>query len=76
MRPTTKQLTSPESVDRKMLLLLKRKGAQTIEDLTGLTGACWEQVFFSVDRLSRTGKVSLTLVRPCEYRVSVAQSAR
>ena len=76
MRPTTKQLTSPESVDRKMLLLLKRKGAQTIEDLTGLTGACWEQVFFSVDRLSRTGKVSLTLVRPCEYRVSVAQPAR
>jgi hypothetical protein len=76
MRSTRKQPSSPESVDRKMLLLLKRKGAQTIEGLTGLTGVCWEQVFFSVDRLSRTGKVSLTLVRPCEYRVSVAQPVR
>jgi hypothetical protein len=76
MRSTGKQPSSPESVDRKMLLLLKRKGAQTIESLTGLTGVCWEQVFFSVDRLSRTGKVSLTLVRPCEYRVSVAQPVR
>jgi hypothetical protein len=73
MSSTSKQPSSPESVDRKMLLLLKRKGAQTIEGLTGLTGVGWEQVFFSVDRLSRTGKVSLTLVRPCEYRVSVAQ---
>ena len=76
MRTRTKQPSSPESVDRKMLLLLKRKGAQTIEDLTGLTGACWEQVFFSVDRLSRAGKISLTLVRPCEYRVSAVQPVR
>jgi hypothetical protein len=76
MRSTSKQPSSQESVDRKMLLLLKRKGAQTIEGLIGLTGACWEQVFFSVDRLSRTGKVSLTLIRPCEYRVSVAQPVR
>ena len=52
------------------------KGAQTIEGLSDLTGTGWEQVFFPVDRLSRTGKVSLTLVRPCEYRVSVAQPAR
>ncbi|NWF73758.1 MAG: hypothetical protein HXY51_12055 [Nitrospirae bacterium] len=76
MSSTSKQPSSPESVDRKLLLLLKRKGAQTIEALIGLTGVGWEQVFFSVDRLSRTGKVSLTLVRPCEYRVSVAQPAR
>ena len=76
MRSTTKQPSSPASVDRKLLLLLKRKGTQTIEGITGLTGVCWEQVFFSVDRLSRTGKVSLTLVRPCEYRVSVAHPIR
>ena len=71
MRPTIKQLSSSQSVDRKMLLLLRRKGAQTMEDLTTLTGIGWERVFLSVDRLSRTGKVLLTPVRPCEYRVSV-----
>lgn len=45
-----------------------------MEDLTMLTGIGWEQVFLSVDRLSRTGKVSLTPVRPCEYRVSVGHA--
>lgn len=74
MRPTIKQPSSSQSVDRKMLLLLRRKGAQTMEDLTMLTGIGWEQVFLSVDRLSRTGKVSLTHVRPCEYRVSVGHA--
>ena len=56
-----------------MLLLLRRKGAQTIEGLTTLTGIGWGQVFMSVDRLSRTGKVSLTPVFPSEYRVSVGR---
>jgi hypothetical protein len=76
MRPTTKQPSSSQSIDRRMILLLRRKGAQTMEDLVVLTGAEWERVFFSVDRLSRTGKVALTLVRPCEYRVSVAEAVR
>ena len=72
MMPTTKQPSSSSSVDRTVLLLLRRKGAQTIEDLTMLTGIGWGQIFLSVDRLSRTGKVSLTPVYPSEYRVSVA----
>ncbi len=76
MRPTTKQPSSPQSVDRRMLLLLRRNGAQTMEGLAALTGVGWERVFFSVDRLSRTGKISLTLVRSCEYRVSVAGAVR
>jgi hypothetical protein len=54
-----------------MMLILRRKGGQTLESLDSLTGVGWERVFLSVDRLSRKGKVSLTLVRPCEYRVSV-----
>lgn len=54
-----------------MMLILRRKGGLTMEGLAALTGVDWERVFFSVDRLSRMGKVSLTLVRPCEYRVSV-----
>jgi hypothetical protein len=72
MRPTIKQPSDSQSIDRRMILFLRRKGTQTMEDLAALTGVGWEQVFFSVDRLSRMGKVSLTLARPCEYRVSVA----
>ena len=74
MKPTIKQPSSPQSVDRQVLLLLRRKGAQTIEGLTMLTGFEWGQVYLSVDRLSRTGKVSLTPVYPSEYSVSVGRA--
>jgi hypothetical protein len=68
------QPSNSQSVDRKVLLLLRRKGAHTIEGLTMLTGIGWGQVFLSVDRLSRTGKVLLTAVYPSEYRVSVGSA--
>ena len=74
MRPTIKQPSSTLSLDRQVLLLLRRKGAQTIEGLTMLTGIGWGQVFLSVDRLSRTGKVSLTPVYPSEYILSVGRA--
>ena len=64
------QPSNSQSVDRKLLLLLRRKGTQTIDGLTMLTGVGWGQVFLSVDRLSRVGKVLLTAVYPSEYRVS------
>jgi len=76
MKPTITQPSSSQSVDRKMLLLLRRKGAQTIDGLATLTGIGWGQVFLSVDRLSRTGKVLLTAVYPSEYRVSVGRVGR
>ena len=76
MKPTTKQRSNSQSVDRKVLLLLKRNGAQTIEGLTMLTGVGWGQVYVAVDRLSREGKVSLAPVYPNEYRVSVGKAAR
>lgn len=72
MRTQGQPLSTPQSVDRKMLNVLKRKGAQSMEDLPTLTGIGWTQVFMSVDRLSRIGKLSLTPVRPCEYRISIA----
>lgn len=75
MQPTTEQPSSSQSVDQKVLLLLRRNGAQTIEGLTMLTGIGWGQVFLSVDRLSRTGKVALTPVYPSEYRVSIGSVA-
>ena len=72
MRTPSQPLSTPQLVDRKMLNVLKRKGAQSMEALPSLTGIGWAQVFMSVDRLSRIGKLSLTPVRPCEYRISIA----
>ncbi len=72
MRNSSRQPHSLQSVDRTMLQFLKKKGAQNMDDLTTLTGIGWSQVFLAVDRLSRIGRVSLTPVRPCGYRVSIA----
>ena len=72
MRIQGQSTATLSSVDRKMLFVLKRQGAQTMEGLSSLTGIGWAQVFMSVDRLSRIGKLSLTPVRPCEYRISIA----
>jgi len=71
MRTHSQQPTTQQTVDRRMLGVLKKKGAQSLEGLSTLTGIGWAQVFMSVDRLSRVGKVSLTPVRPCEYRISI-----
>ena len=72
MRTYTQQMSTFHPVDRAMLSTLKRRGAQSLEGLSSLTGIGWAQVFLSVDRLSRIGRVSLTPVRPCEYRISIA----
>lgn len=74
MKHTTNQSSGSQSVDRKLLRLLRQKGAQTINVLATSTGFEWGQVFQSVDRLSRSGKVSLTAVYPSEYCVSVRDS--
>jgi hypothetical protein len=71
MRTHSHPPTTPQAVDRRMLGVLKKKGAQSMEGLSTLTGIGWSQVFLSVDRLSRIGKVSLTPVRPCDYRISI-----
>ncbi len=69
---THAQYATSRLVDRTMLSALRRGGAQTMEGLSSLTGIGWTQVFLSVDRLSRIGKVSLNPVKPCEYRISIA----
>jgi hypothetical protein len=71
MRTHSQLPTTPQTVDRRMFGVLKRKCAQSMEDLSTLMGIGWAQVFMSVDRLSRIGKVSLTPVRPCEYQISI-----
>ena len=72
MRTHIQQLYASQPVDPTMRWTLKRRGAQTMEGLSSLTGIGWAQVFLAVNRLSRIGKVSLTPVRPCEYRISIA----
>ena len=69
MRTHNEPPNTPQTVDRRMLGVLKKEGAQPMEGISTLTGIGWAQVFMSVDRLSRIGKASLTPVRPCEYRI-------
>jgi len=71
MRTNSQPPTTPQTVDRTMLGVLKKNGAQPMEGLSTMTQIGWAQVFMSVDRLSRIGKVSLTPVRSCEYRISI-----
>ena len=71
MRTHSQPPTTPQTVDRSMLGVLKKNGAQSMEGISTLMGIGWAQVFMSVDRLSRIGKVSLTPVRPCEYQISI-----
>ena len=76
MKHTHHQLSGSQSIDRKLLRLLRLKGAQTIKVLATSTGFEWGQVFQSVDRLSQRGKVSLTAVYPSEYCVSVRDTVQ
>jgi hypothetical protein len=69
MRTHTQPPTTPQTVDRSIPGVVKKKGTQSMEGLSTLTGIGWAQVLMSVDRLSRIGKVSMTPVRPCEYRI-------
>lgn len=62
--------TSPK-VDRTVLGILRNSGTHSLDSLITLTGVGWGQVFMSIDRLSRKGKVSLAPVRPCGYSISI-----
>ncbi len=76
MRTSAQSFTPNHRVDRAVLGALKTKGAQSMDNLSTLTGIDWGQVFLSIDRLSRDGKVSLTPERPCEYRVALIRQFR
>ena len=69
MRTHSQPPTAQQTVDGKMPGVLKNNGAQSMKGLSTLAGVGWSQVVMSVDRLSRIGRVSLTPVRPCEYRI-------
>lgn len=75
MRHTSKHPFNAQLIDRRLMLLLEREGTKTMEHLTAQMGLGTNPVLFSVDRLSRKGKVSLTLVHPFECRVSLTRPA-
>jgi predicted transcriptional regulator len=56
--------------EARLIDALRRSGPQTIETLSSLSGLSWSQVFLAIDRLSRTGNVSLQRLSSCEYQVS------
>ena len=65
---------TPYSADEQLLSTLRTMGPQTIEKLASIPGLSWAQVFLAIDRLSRSGEVSLQPIRRCEYQVSLKQS--
>lgn len=72
MRIGARQTSSSDLVARRRLWPVKRRSEQTVQGPSSLTGIGWAQVFLSVDRLSRMGRASLTPIRPCGYRISIA----
>ncbi len=71
MRPHIQSPATSQMFGRRIPGLFKVKRIQPMESSRTLAMIGWGQVFMSVDRLSRIGKVSLTPVRPCEYRISI-----
>jgi DNA-binding GntR family transcriptional regulator len=45
--------------DEKIIAALKKGGPLTIEEMSSIPGMSWVRVFSAVDRLSRSGVVSL-----------------
>ena len=60
------------SVDEWIVDLLQTNGPQTMDQLANaITGINWAQFFLAVDRLSRSGRVSVWPPRNGDYLVSL-----
>ena len=72
MSTISNEVTPSLSTDELLIQALRGMQPQTIEGLCVLLpGMTWSQVFLAVDRLSRTGVVTLQPIRRCEYQVSL-----
>ena len=72
---TIRQSEHSRDTDERLLDLLHNKGPLTLENLCSLAGVSWPQGFLAIDRLSRSGAVSLRQARRGEYRVSPGKAA-
>jgi hypothetical protein len=59
------------TTDERLVQALKDASPQTLERLAASSGMSWSELFSAVDRLSRTGKVTIRRLRRCEYEVSL-----
>ena len=75
MNATMKRLDDPLAIDKRMLKALQEIGPQTLEGLCSRAGVAWVQGFLAIDRLSRSGAVSLRQATRCEYQVSINRAA-
>jgi hypothetical protein len=66
MRPDT------SACKRRLLEVLRRDGPQTLDALCELPEFTWAQVLMAVDHLRRSRDISLELIGPREYQVSLA----
>ena len=57
--------------ERRLLEVLREKGPQTLDELCALPDLGWAQVLLAVDHLSRSHEITLELVAPREYHVSL-----
>jgi hypothetical protein len=61
------------STEEVLLGLLRNGGVRTLDDLAETSGLDWAQVFLAIDRLSRSGDVSLRRAGRLQYQVSMTR---
>jgi hypothetical protein len=59
--------------ERRLLQILRERGPQTLDTLCELPEFSWAQVLLTVDHLSRSRDISLEMIGPREYRVSLTE---
>lgn len=60
------------SIEEWVLGVLRERGTQTLDQLGGLLPEVnWAQLFLAIDRLSRSGKISMRNIGPGDYFLSI-----
>jgi hypothetical protein len=68
-------VAQPEDVESAILETLERRGSCSLEELCqALSDYSWNQVFATVDRLSRNGRLLLCRPSRFDYQVSIGVS--
>jgi hypothetical protein len=67
------RLREASACERRILEILCQRGPQTLDTLSELPEFTWAQVLLAVDHLSRSREVSLEMIAPREYQVSLAE---
>jgi hypothetical protein len=63
------------STEEMLLTVLRTQGPQTLDNLCSLPEIGSSQMLLAIDRLSRSGLVSIEPIARCEYRVVLNDGA-